>query len=176
MTSRGGWKSAERRIARKLGGERTPLSGENSRHTSGDAIDIPEYLEVKMQPENKSHEQLTELGKKARRRDRHPLIIYEHTDYNPTVRWAAMWFDHFLELREAKINSVYRKLRDINFVDEGCSPYLIEHRVGARLTNGALVFDTIGCADDEGKPPLIVIQKKRSSNQLTLIPLSVEVL
>lgn len=168
MTSRRSWKKAEQKIAQALGGERTPLSGEMSRHTSGDAIGIPEYLEVKMQPENKAHEALSDLGKKARRQDRKPLIFYEHTKHNLT--WAAMWFDHLLELRgDDEIFAVYNHLHDIDLTGT-FSPYLIEHKVGASVTNGSLVKDTVQSANEEEESPIIVIQKKRSSNQLALVP------
>lgn len=42
------WKAEERRIAKALGGERTPLSGSNSKHTSGDVIRCPFYVEAKL--------------------------------------------------------------------------------------------------------------------------------
>lgn len=41
------WKQEERKVGRALGGERTPLSGENSRHTSGDVIETPFYVDCK---------------------------------------------------------------------------------------------------------------------------------
>lgn len=42
------WKQEERKVARVLGGERTPLSGSNSRHTSGDVIQTPYYVDAKL--------------------------------------------------------------------------------------------------------------------------------
>lgn len=42
------WKQEERQVARALGGERNPLSGESSRHTSGDVIQTPLYVDCKI--------------------------------------------------------------------------------------------------------------------------------
>lgn len=42
------WKKEERKIARALGGERTPLSGSNSRHTGGDVIETEYYVDAKL--------------------------------------------------------------------------------------------------------------------------------
>lgn len=42
------WKQEERKVARALGGERNPLSGSNSRHTAGDVIQTPHYVDAKL--------------------------------------------------------------------------------------------------------------------------------
>lgn len=42
------WKQEERKVGKALGGERTPLSGSNSRHTSGDVIQTPYYVDAKL--------------------------------------------------------------------------------------------------------------------------------
>lgn len=41
------WKAAERRAARQLGAERTPLSGGGSRHTRSDSLHEQIYIETK---------------------------------------------------------------------------------------------------------------------------------
>lgn len=41
------WKKTETRICRALGGDRTPLSGSNSKQTSADCIQTKEYVEIK---------------------------------------------------------------------------------------------------------------------------------
>jgi len=41
------WKVMERRVARKLGGQRNPLSGGASRHTRGDVIHPRLFVECK---------------------------------------------------------------------------------------------------------------------------------
>lgn len=42
------WKQEERKVARALGGERNPLSGSNGKHTSGDVIQTPYYVDAKL--------------------------------------------------------------------------------------------------------------------------------
>ncbi|MCK4795628.1 MAG: hypothetical protein KAV87_68500 [Desulfobacteraceae bacterium] len=41
------WKVTERRVSKKLGGVRNPLSGRSSRHTGGDVIHDKLYIECK---------------------------------------------------------------------------------------------------------------------------------
>ncbi len=41
------WKSLERRIAKKFGTYRTPLSGGSSRHTASDTLHPELYIEIK---------------------------------------------------------------------------------------------------------------------------------
>lgn len=48
------WKQEERKVARALGGERTPLSGSNSRHTAGDAIQTPHFVDCKLAGQSNS--------------------------------------------------------------------------------------------------------------------------
>lgn len=166
MTARSSWKAVERRICRALGGERTPLSGENSRHTSADCIQTPEYVEVKMQPDPTAHAHLAELQKKARRYDREPFILYEVPD-GPA--WAAMWLERYLKDRwptgEIDLPHVY--IRQVF----GCA--LFRHEVGHRLPHRALVEDTIEKAREEGRPPLVVLQKKGSPRRVALVPVEV---
>ncbi len=47
MTTRETWKGMERKIAKLLGGERTPLSGINSGHTGADIIHPYFFVECK---------------------------------------------------------------------------------------------------------------------------------
>ena len=47
MTHRNTWKARERAIAAYFHGQRTPLSGGNSKHTRGDVIHEKLYIEVK---------------------------------------------------------------------------------------------------------------------------------
>ena len=41
------WKAVERKVAKSLGTERTPLSGGSSRHTRGDTLHEKLFIEVK---------------------------------------------------------------------------------------------------------------------------------
>lgn len=60
------WKQEERKVARALGGERTPLSGSNSRHTSGDVIDTPYYVDCKLAGQtNSTGERIYTLPREA---------------------------------------------------------------------------------------------------------------
>lgn len=163
------WKQAERTVARKLGGERTPLSGSNSRHTGADAIGTEEYVEHKRRKTDPVHDKLTELSKAARRRGRWPLVVYDLIggDDQPGLRWLALWLDRYLALKEAGGTGP-------GLADAGPKwPWLAAHEVGRRLPHAALVRDTFWAAAEEGRPPLIVISRHRSPNRVALVPLEV---
>lgn len=170
MSPEPAWKQAERATARKLGGERTPLSGSNSRHTAADAIGTEEYVEHKHRKTDPVHEQLTELSKLARRRDRWPIIYYDlQTDHGPDLRWVAMWLDRYIQLKEATERDPEDRLSQAG----PKAPWLVDHKVGARFPHAKLVRDTFWEAADEGRPPLIVVSRHRSPNRVALIPLEV---
>lgn len=68
------WKQAERRVAEFFHGERTPLSGGNSRLTRGDIIHPTLYVEVKYR---KSHAVLNlwrETKEKADKENKTPVV------------------------------------------------------------------------------------------------------
>lgn len=48
------WKQEERKVGRALSGERNPLSGSNSRHTAGDVIQTPYYVDCKLSGDQNS--------------------------------------------------------------------------------------------------------------------------
>jgi len=47
MGNTSNWKGRERKVAKYFGGDRTPLSGGNSKHTRGDVIHPQLYVECK---------------------------------------------------------------------------------------------------------------------------------
>lgn len=162
------WKQAERTTARKLGGERTPLSGSNSKHTSADGIFVDEYLEHKRRKTDTVHAQLSELGTRARRQDRWPAIVYDLVDeHGPRARWVALWLDRYLAIKEE--TGRVPTLEDVG----PRWPWLCVHEVGRRLAHAQLVLDTVDAAEAEGRPPLIVISRHRSPNRVALVPLEV---
>lgn len=78
-TAKGTWKALERRICKKFGGRRTPLSGSNSQHgTSADCIetDIPwAYIEIKLRARFLHHTIFKEAAKMAKIEDKTPILI-----------------------------------------------------------------------------------------------------
>lgn len=162
------WKRAERAVARQLGGERTPLSGKNSRHTSADGIHIEEYLEHKRRKQDPVHEHLTNLTQKARRRDRWPLISYDLQGEQP-ARWIALWLDRYLTLKTEGHEDAPYPFEQVT----PSAPWLIHHEVGRRLPHGTLVLDTAHAARAEHRPPLVVITKHRSPKRVALVPTEV---
>lgn len=69
------WKVAERKVAKALGGRRTPLSGSNSLITSGDVVHPRFYVEVKYR---KSHSILTlmaDVVQEAKKEGKTPLLV-----------------------------------------------------------------------------------------------------
>ncbi len=165
------WKRAERTVARLLGGERTPLSGSNSRHTSADAIEVDEYLEHKRRKSDPVHAQLSQLGERARRRDRWPVIFYDLVgDDGPRARWVAIWLERYVHLKGiGDGEGVYPFERT-----SPAAPWLVEHEVGKRLPHGRLVLETVEAARAEGREPLVVVTRHRSSKRVALVPVEVQ--
>ncbi len=67
MTSRETWKAMERKVAKLLGGIRTPLSGINSGHTGADVIHPYFFVECKYRENyaiKKLYDDTTEIEKK----------------------------------------------------------------------------------------------------------------
>jgi hypothetical protein len=76
MTHRGSWKRVERKISRKLGGERNPLSGGSSRHTRGDTIHDKYYVEVKFRARIPFFKDWTDAQEKAKLEGKIPMFVF----------------------------------------------------------------------------------------------------
>jgi len=74
MTARGTWKRREREIAHFFGGERTPLSGGNSKHTRGDVIHDKLYVEVKYRAKHSAVQLWDDTHKKAIEESKIPVV------------------------------------------------------------------------------------------------------
>jgi len=75
MTSRNTWKNLERKAAKTLGGERNPLSGSSSRHTSGDVIHDRFYVECKYRQHWTITTMFEDVRTKAKAEGKIPLLI-----------------------------------------------------------------------------------------------------
>lgn len=160
------WKRTELGVARDMGGSRTTSPAQTSpEKTNADVHGVPEYVEIKRRKTSAAHEALADLSERARRRDRDPALVYELLqEEGPALRWVALWFDRFLEDR-----------------DEGewagpplgaRPPWLVEHRVGRRLTHGTLVEETLDARLEEGHPgPVVVVVAVHGSpRKVALLP------
>lgn len=163
------WKRTERRIARQLGGERTPLSGPGSRHTAADVIGVPEYVEIKRRRQDTTHGSLVELEERARRQDRRPAIVYELQGQGlRALVWAAVWFEDYLDHRSPSGEGSWWHRADVG----AHGPWMIEHEVARQQPNGTLVRDTVQSArEEDGGRPLVVVSVHHSSRQAALVPL-----
>jgi hypothetical protein len=74
MTHRNTWKQRERDIAHFFGGERTPLSGGNSKHTCGDVIHDKLYVEVKYRAKHTLYTLWDDTKKKADKEGKTPVV------------------------------------------------------------------------------------------------------
>ena len=77
------WKRVESKVARELGGQRTPLSGSHSKYTSGDVI-FPEgdnrYVEVKSRKAMVVFSWWEEVVEKAKKeKKKQPILILHKT-------------------------------------------------------------------------------------------------
>ncbi|MBI4332915.1 MAG: hypothetical protein HY673_16730 [Chloroflexi bacterium] len=71
------WKAAERHVARALGGQRTPLSGNNSKHTAGDVIHPSLYVEVKYRKRFAIVSLMKQVEKAARKEGKTPVLALQ---------------------------------------------------------------------------------------------------
>lgn len=69
------WKNVERRVARKFGTERTPLSGGNSRHTRSDSLHKTIYMEQKYSKRFAFHNLFRKTAELAKKENKTPCLI-----------------------------------------------------------------------------------------------------
>jgi len=103
-TSRNTWKDLERRICKKFGGKRNPLSGQNSGHkTSSDCIDLnPEfekfYFEIRLRQNWLHHSMFKEdVEKPASKEGKIPVLV-THKKNSRSGALIVLRIEDFLEL------------------------------------------------------------------------------
>ena len=99
-TSKETWKALERRLCRKLGGRRTPLSGSNSQHgTSADCIETKYpwlYIEIRMRKSFLHHNIFRCIEKQTNdkisilfthtEKDNNNLVVMRLEDFMDTIK------------------------------------------------------------------------------------------
>ena len=93
------WKRAERTIAKKVGGTRTPLSGSASRQTSADVIHPLFYVEVKYRQRFAVVSLMEEVAEKARKEGKIPVVALQQK--NKKTRYYLVNEQTLLMLLEA---------------------------------------------------------------------------
>ena len=92
------WKAVERKVAKSLGTNRTPLSGGNSGHTRSDTLDEKLFVEVK----HRKHFSVLSLYRAtqllARKENKIPVLCLK--EKNQRGELAVMDWKLFLELWE----------------------------------------------------------------------------
>ncbi len=73
------WKQAERGTAKAMNGVRTPLSGGNSLHTTGDVIHPVYYVEVKMRKKHAVLTLMDDVTLEARKEGKIPIVVLQET-------------------------------------------------------------------------------------------------
>lgn len=71
------WKAVERRIANWWGTERTPLSGQSSRHTHSDTLHQTLYIEVKQRKTMGIFNIFRDTEKKAKKEGKIPVVCLQ---------------------------------------------------------------------------------------------------
>jgi len=106
MTSRSTFKKFERRIARRLGTERTPLSGSGSRHTRSDTLHPDFFLQIKKRDSNlllKEHREAWERTKEeAEGEGKVPVYCFGKKYQRDEDATVLLRFEDFLKLAEGK--------------------------------------------------------------------------
>ena len=83
-THRNTWKSFERAVASFFGGQRTPLSGGNSKHTRGDVIHDSVYVECKMRQRLATWAVWEDAAEKAALEGKTPVVCLKQKDRKST--------------------------------------------------------------------------------------------
>ncbi len=97
------WKAFERRIAKSLGTERTPLSGGASRHTTSDTLHPDLYVECKWRKRSLVHTLFTIVCKQAKVERKVPVMALHVAKSHTTL--AVIDWKVFLKLWEAYCNA-----------------------------------------------------------------------
>lgn len=95
-TSSGTWKSLERKVAKLLGGHRTPLSGGASRHTRGDVIHNFLYVECKLRKRIAAWSLFREVEELAKLEGKTPIVILKEKGKKGEL--AVLRLTDFVEL------------------------------------------------------------------------------
>lgn len=90
------WKQFERRIAKSLNTERTPLSGIASRHTSSDTLHKDLYVECKSTSRSATCSLFRTVRERARREHKLSVLSLHQKGYPGTV--AVVDWDLFVRL------------------------------------------------------------------------------
>lgn len=95
------WKSAERRIARFFGSERTPLSGGNSKHTRSDSLHPRLFVEAKRR---KKHTVITlwdDTKTKAAKENKTPVVCLQ--EHNRPGFWIMVHSDDLTDVAHERL-------------------------------------------------------------------------
>jgi len=103
MTARETWKKFERKVAKKLGGFRTPLSGSNSRITSGDVVHPCYYVECKYRSKFYVFSLFDDVRAKAKKEGKVPLLVLK--EKNRRGELVVMDLDDFVRMCSCPIPS-----------------------------------------------------------------------
>jgi len=91
------WKAFERRIAKSLGTERTPLSGGASKHTSSDTLHPTLYVECKERSRLAVSDWYEKADDQALTEDKMPVLALHKKGHHITL--AVLSWHNFLKLR-----------------------------------------------------------------------------
>jgi hypothetical protein len=96
MTHRRTWQKLETKTAKLLKGERNPLSGENSKHTSGDVIHPSLYVECKLKKRIATWSLFREVEEQAKLEGKTPVLILK--EKNKKGELAVLRLSDLVEL------------------------------------------------------------------------------
>jgi hypothetical protein len=90
------WKQTERRIAKKINSERTPLSGGSSRHTLSDTLHEKLFIESKYRKKIPFLKTFNETKILAKKESKIPMVVFKQKSQRGEI--VMMDFDDFLGL------------------------------------------------------------------------------
>ena len=96
MTHRRTWQKLETKTAKLLKGERNPLSGKDSKHTSGDVIHPSLYVECKLKKRIATWSLFREVEEQAKLEGKTPVLILK--EKNKKGELAVLRLSDLVEL------------------------------------------------------------------------------
>lgn len=173
MTTRRAWKRGEQRVAEKLGTQRTPLSGEASRHTSSDTLHETVYVEYKLREDPPAWDRYLDARSTARRHDLEAVIHLDRGDRKPFRALAMVDLDVLLsDAQDVGLDGPYlhRFLEDASLYSV-TDRFYIDHYLHGRAPYHDLAEDVVENAVEEDKEPLIVVHKAGSRLDVAVVPI-----
>jgi hypothetical protein len=104
------WKQMERRVAKFMKGQRTPLSGSNSHQTSSDVIHPDLYIECKLRAHLSVASLYADTEKKAKKEKKIPVVVLKEKNKKGELYVIkSTYMEEFVNIVKEQIEQTSKK-------------------------------------------------------------------